>query len=445
MKYVLGFRCLVCDQQIDLRPSDINDEPAAGFQPVYTCPSCGGNLDVIYDYPAIARAFTPATLAANPDPTIRRWLPLLPIARAESLPPLEIGGTPLYRAERLSRHLGLQHLYLKDDGRNPTASLKDRASAVVVAVAREHGVRVITAASSGNAGAALAGCAAAAGMESVIFVPHTAPRPKVAQLLLFGARVLAVQGTYDQAFDLCLEASRLYGWYNRNTGYNPFTREGKKTCALEIAEQLGALPMGEGQKQGTVPDKVFVAVGDGNIISGLWKGFRDLLALGWIDHLPQLIGVQAEGSAPLVKTWGNLVASPLQGGWSRVAIEPVAAHTIADSICVGLPRDGLAALRAVMETGGRFVAVTDQEILMAMVLLARYAAVFAEPAGATGFAGLLKLQEQGLVRPDERLVVVVTGNGLKDTESAIRAGGQPDYISPTVEGLRRAMEGKGTS
>lgn len=435
MKHILGFRCLACDRQIDFRPLDT----------VYTCPSCGGNLDVVYDYPAIARDFSPATLATNPDLTIRRWLPLLPIARAESLPPLDIGNTPLYRAERLGRHLGLQHLYLKDDGRNPTASFKDRASAVAVAVARERGVRVITTASSGNAGAALAGCTAAAGMESVIFVPHTAPKPKVAQLLLFGARVLAVQGTYDQAFDLCLEASRLYGWYNRNTGYNPFTREGKKTCALEIAEQLGALRGIGSQGDGGILDKVFVAVGDGNIISGLWKGFRDLLALGWIDRLPQLIGVQAEGSAPLVKAWESLAALPLPSRWSQVVIQPVAAQTIADSICVGLPRDGLAALRAVMETGGRFVAVSDQEILAAMATLARHAAVFAEPAGATGFAGLLKLLRQGLVQPDERIIVVITGSGLKDVESAIRAGGQPEFIPPTVEGLRQAIEREGAS
>jgi threonine synthase len=434
MHHVLGFQCLACGRQHDYRPA------------IYTCPSCGGNLDVVYDYAFIARRFSPQTLAANPDATIRRWLPLLPIADATSLPPLDIGGTPLYHARRLGERLGLTQLYIKDDGRNPTASFKDRASAVAVAVACEQGVKVITTASSGNAGAALAGCAAASGMPSVIFVPHTAPRPKVAQLLMFGAQVFAVHGTYDQAFDLCLAASAEYGWYNRNTGYNPYTREGKKTCAFEIAEQLGNWGIREsGNQRISIPDKVVVAVGDGNIISGLWKGFRDLLALGWIERLPQLIGVQAVGAAPLVRAWElvTLTPSPLslvgRGAGSEGLIQPVEAHTIADSICVGLPRDGLAAMRAVHETGGRFVAVSDEEILQAMRDLARGAAVFAEPAGATGFAGLCKLAAQGLVRSDERVVVVVTGNGLKDVEAAVQAGGQPTLIEPTLESLRRAM------
>jgi threonine synthase len=431
MHHILGFQCLACGRQHDYQPSAIGHRLSA----IYTCPSCGGNLDVVYDYAFIARRFSPQALAANQDATIRRWLPLLPIGDVASLPPLDIGGTPLYHARRLGERLGLAQLYIKDDGRNPTASFKDRASAVAVAVAREQDAKVITTASSGNAGAALAGCAAARGMPSVIFVPHTAPRPKVAQLLMFGAQVFAVRGTYDQAFDLCLAASAEYGWYNRNTGYNPYTREGKKTCALEIAEQIGKLQIADCRLQ--IPDKVVVAVGDGNIISGLWKGFRDLLALGWIERLPQLIGVQAAGAAPLVRAWeqgkGNLQSAIGN-------LQSTDAHTIADSICVGRPRDGLAALRAVIETGGRFVAVSDDEILQAMRDLARDAAVFAEPSGATGFAGLGKLVTQGLVRSDERVVVVVTGSGLKDVEAAVQAGGQPTLIEPTVESLRQALE-----
>ncbi len=439
MHHLLGFQCLACGRQ-------------HGYQPaVYTCPDCGGNLDVVYDYALIARSFSPQTLAANPDATIRRWLPLLPIGDVASLPPLDIGGTPLYHARRLGERLGLAQLYIKDDGRNPTASFKDRASAVAVAVAQELGAKVITTASSGNAGAALAGCAAASGMPSVIFVPHTTPRPKVAQLLMFGAQVFAVHGTYDHAFDLCLAASAEYGWYNRNTGYNPYTREGKKTCAFEIAEQIGKSAnqqIGQsaiGNRQSAIPAKVVVAVGDGNIISGLWKGFRDLLALGWIERLPQLIGVQAAGAAPLVRAWERVTLTPPplslggRGAGSEGLIQPVEAHTIADSICVGLPRDGLAALRAVHETGGRFVAVSDEEILQAMRDLARGAAVFAEPSGATGFAGLSKLVAQGQVRSDELVVVVVTGNGLKDVETAVQAGGQPTLIEPTVESLRQAL------
>jgi len=450
MHHVLGFQCLACGRQHDYQPA------------IYTCPSCGGNLDVVYDYAFMARRFSPQALAANPDATIRRWLPLLPIGDVASLPPLDIGGTPLYHARRLGERLGLSQLYIKDDGRNPTASFKDRASAVAVAVAQELGAKVITTASSGNAGAALAGCAAASGMPSVIFVPHTAPRPKVAQLLMFGAQVFAVHGTYDQAFDLCLAASAEYGWYNRNTGYNPYTREGKKTCALEIAEQIGKSANQQSSKsqianrKSQIPDKVVVAVGDGNIISGLWKGFRDLLALGWSERLPQLIGVQAEGAAPLVHAWEQAARegqvppnaqSAIRNSQSEIRdlqsairnLQPVEASTIADSICVGRPRDGLAALRAVHETGGRFVAVSDEEILQAMRDLARDAAVFAEPSGATGFAGLSKLVAQGLVRSDELVVVVVTGSGLKDVEAAVQAGGQPTLIEPKVEALRAAL------
>lgn len=405
--FVCGLRCLRCGRS------------QAWGEGEYTCPVCGGNRDVLYDYAAIARFWTRADLRQNPDRTIRRWLPLLPLHSVDSLPPLAVGDTPLYRAERLERRLGLAGLWLKDDGRNPTASFKDRASAVVVAYAREAGHAVITTASSGNAGAALAGCAAAVEMPAVIFVPETAPRPKVAQLLTFGARVFTVRGSYDQAFDLCLEASARYGWYNRSTGINPITREGKKTCAYEIAEAF----------RWQSPDKVFVAVGDGNILSGLGKGFRDLVALGWLDRLPALIGVQAEGASPLVRAWGK----------GTEEIVPVEATTVADSISVGLPRDGLAALQAVRESGGRLVAVSDAEILAAIPRLAREAGVFAEPAGATAFAGLLRLVREGGISATERIVVVITGNGLKDVAAAMRVSGEPETIEPSLSSLSHAL------
>ena len=245
----------------------------------------------------------------------------------------------------------------------------------------------------------------------------------MAQLLIFGANVIMIEGTYDQAFDLCLAASKEYGWYSRNTAYNPYLSEGKKTAALEICEQLGW----------EAPDRVFVAVGDGCIIGGLWKGFRDLLALGFIERMPKLVGVQAEGAAPLVRAWRE----------GTEEIEPLVPHTLADSIAVGVPRDRVKALRAVRETGGEFVAVSDEEILEAMRLLAREAAVFAEPAGAAGFAGLAKLVRQGRIDPEERIVVLVTGNGLKDVDSAIRATGRPHLIEPTLEALRRLLERMG--
>jgi threonine synthase len=260
----------------------------------------------------------------------------------------------------------------------------------------------------------------------VVFVPHTAPEAKVAQLLIYGAHVFLVKGTYDEAFELCLASSKEFGWYSRNTGYNPYTTEGKKTASLEICEQLGL--MKSGAHGGWVaPDRIFVSVGDGNIITGIWKGLRDLLALGWIEKLPKLMGVQAEGAAACYNAWKAGIE----------VVTPVEAHTIADSISVGLPRDGTRAVRAVRETGGAFVTVNDDEMLEAMRKLAREEAIFAEPAGATGYAGLVRAANQGIVDGDEEIVVVITGNGLKDVPSAVRAAGKATLIEPKLEAVPR--------
>jgi len=402
-------KCVLCGAEYDV------DEV------LYVCPEHGdeGALDVVYDYELIGRRLTRERLAGDRNNSIWRYADLLPIADLGLAPPLQVGWTPLYRAERLGKRLGLKHLWIKDDGREPTASLKDRASAVGVVKALELGRDIMTCASTGNAASSLAGLAASVGLTTYIFVPQTAPQAKVAQLLIFGANVIMVEGTYDQAFDLCLEASKEYGWYSRNTAYNPYLSEGKKTAALEICEQLGW----------EAPDRIFVSVGDGGIIGGLWKGLKDLRALGFIDQMPKLMGVQAEGAAPLVRAWRE----------GTEEIEPVILDTLADSIAVGVPRDRIKALRAVRQTGGEFVAVSDEEILDAMRVLARRAAVFAEPAGATGYAGLAKLVREGRIDPEERIVVLVTGNGLKDVASAIKATGQPHLIEPTMEALRQLM------
>ena len=411
MDHVLGLKCVLCGAEYDVE------------EVLYVCPRHGdeGILDVVYDYDLIGRRLTKDHLARDQQTkSIWRYADLLPIADPSLAPPLQVGWTPLYRARRLEERLGLRYLWVKDDGRNPTASFKDRASAVGVVKALELGRQVITCASTGNAASSLAGIAASVGLTTYIFVPQTAPQAKVAQLLIFGANVIMVEGTYDQAFDLCLEASKEYGWYSRNTAYNPYLSEGKKTAALEICEQL----------EWKAPDRIFVAVGDGCIIGGLWKGLKDLLALGFIDRMPKLMGVQAEGAAPLVRAWRE----------GTEEVEPIVPDTLADSIAVGVPRDRIKALRAVRETGGEYVAVSDEEILDAMRVLARGAAVFAEPAGATGFAGLAKLVREGRIDPEERIVVLVTGNGLKDVASAIKATGQPHLIEPTMEALRRLME-----
>jgi len=409
MKHVRGLRCVLCGAEYGVD------------QTLYVCPKHGydGILDVIYDYDIIRERLSKEDLARNRNYSIWRYLDLLPIADPSLIPPLQVGWTPLYHARRLGADLGLPHLFVKDDGRNPTASLKDRASAVGVVKARELGQNVITAASTGNAASSLAGLAASVGLKTYIFVPETIPQPKVAQLLIFGAHVIMVRGTYDQAYDLCLAASGEYGWYNRNTAYNPYLSEGKKTAVLEICEQL----------DWAAPDRIFVSVGDGCIIGGLWKGLKDLLALGFIDHMPQLMGVQAEGSAALARAW--------QAGTEEVT--PVIPHTLADSISVGQPRDAIKALRAVRETRGKYITVSDEEILEAMRVLARKAAVFGEPAGVTGFAGLHKLARQGHIDPHERIVVLVTGNGLKDVNSARQATGAPPVIDPTPQAFRELL------
>ncbi|MCS6910457.1 MAG: threonine synthase [Anaerolineales bacterium] len=389
-------------------------------------------MDVILDYATIKRQASPVSIGAWRDPSLWRYLPLLPVADpgAHGTPLRAAGGTPLYRADRLASDLDLEHVYLKDDGRNPTASFKDRASAIVVARALELGVQTVTTASSGNAAAALAGMAASVGLPTVIFVPHTAPAAKVAQLLMFSAKVFLVQGTYDDAFDLTLQAAREFGWYCRNTGYNPFTAEGKKTAAFEIAEQFTQISNFQSSlSQWCVPDWVFVSVGDGNIISGIHKGFKDLLALGWIERLPRVVGVQAAGSPAVYEAWAR----------GDEDIRMCSANTIADSISVGLPRDGVRAVRAARETGGFYLTVSDDEILNAMRALAQRAAVFAEPAAATAYAGLVKAARDGRIRANESVVVMITGNGLKDVRSVLQAAGEATPVAPSLAALKEKL------
>lgn len=407
MKKVLGLECVKCGGKHD-----------AG-KVRYVCPACGGNLQVLYDYKAIRKVLTRKKLAENPDKTVWRYLDLLPVKDLKHIPVVAIGGTPLYKAERLGKAFGLSDVYIKDDGRNPSASFKDRAGSVAVVKALELGEKVITGASTGNAASSLSCLTAALGLKTIIFVPQTAPIAKIAQLLVFGATVITVKGTYDQAFDLCIKATAKYGWYNRNTGYNPYTREGKKTCSYEILEQLGW----------KCPDKVFVSVGDGNIISGLWKGFVDFYSIGLIDRLPQLVGVQAEKSDAIKRAFE-----------SDGVIRPVSGDTIADSISVSLPRDGDAAVKALKESKGFAVSVTDAEILEAIKTTARYESVFGEPAGVASVAGLRKAAAQGLVKKGEKIVVVVTGNGLKDVASAMKAVGKPYLIEPEEGALERLVK-----
>jgi threonine synthase len=373
-----------------------------------TCKKCGGVLEIVYDYGYIKSRLTREKLAAKKEFSMWRYLEMLPIEEGSRLCPLRAGWSPLYKAELLGGIIGLNNLYIKDDGLNPTASLKDRASSVAVTRAFHAGKDTVACSSTGNAASSLAGAAAAMGLKSVIFVPERAPQGKVAQLLIFGATVVSVKGNYEETFRLSARAIEKYGWYNRNAAINPYLSEGKKTVSLEIVEQLDF----------RAPDFVAVSVGDGCTIAGVWKGFKDLYAAGLIDKLPRLISVQAAGCCPV-----NRAAE------TGAPIEWMDENTLADSIAVGSPRNGEKALAAIAESDGITINVGDDAILAAMRLLGKNAGVFGEPAGVAGTAGLVKAVEQKRIPAGALVVSVVTGNGLKDTASARKAAGSGDAMT----------------
>ncbi len=373
---------------------------------------------MLYDYPAIARTLTRTTLARRPEQNHWRYRELLPLRSNTRLPALSVGWTPLTPAVSLARHLGVKTLYLKDEGRNPTGSLKDRASSVGVVKAHEKRQTIIACASTGNAASSLAGMAASMRLRSVIFVPQRAPEPKVTQLLIFGATVLRVLGTYEDAFQLCQQACERWGWYNRNSAINPYLIEGKKTVGLEVCEQLAW----------KVPDWVAVSVGDGCTIAGVWKAFREMKTLGLISRMPKMLGVQAEGAAPVTEAFR-----------SGQAMRPVDPCTIADSIAVGVPRNWKKAVMAIEESGGTMINVSDDEILDAMRYTGRLAGIFAEPAAATSVAGVGAASTRGIIGSRAEVVALVTGSGLKDIRSAQAAVTPPFEIPPDGSGLEDVL------
>ena len=413
MSHVTGLRCIHCGKKYTTAEVD------------YYCPDCGyedGILDVEYDYAAVATELNPAALQRSDVFSMWRYLPLLPVEDTTKIQHLQVGWTPLYDAPRLAAELGVGRLFVKDEGRNPTASFKDRASAMGVVKALEKGATSITCASTGNAASSLAGFAAAAGLPATIFVPERAPQAKVAQLLVFGARIFAVKGTYDQAWELCMEAAAEFGWYNRNCAINPYLIEGKKTVSIELVDQLLR------QYGGDLPDWVVVSVGDGCTVGGVWKGLVEMNKLGFLPRLPKILGVQADGCKPFLTAWRN-----------KAPLLPTDADTIADSIAVGHPRNFQKGMKAVVESDGAFISVTDEEILGSIRTLARKVAVFGEPAGVAGVAGVKKAVEQGLIAATETVALLMTGNGLKDIQSAVKAAGAPTFIEPRLAAVKAAL------
>ncbi len=409
MSKVLKLKCVKCGREYN--EAEI----------LYTCRDCGidGILDVVLDYDSIRKELTHEYLKNNKDYSLWRYLPAIPLEKTGGIQPLQVGWTPLYNIKSLSKETGLSSYFLKDDSRNPTASLKDRASAVGVAKAVELGRNVMCAASTGNAASSLSGFAAVAGIKTYIFVPETAPEAKVTQLLIYGSNVFLVKGTYDEAVELCFKAAEEFGWYNRSCAINPYLVEGKKTISYEICEQLSW----------KAPDIAVVAVGDGCTIGGVWKGFKECFELGLIDKFPKIVGVQAENSNQVTRAFNK----------NTYEFEYRVPETLADSISVGIPRNGIKALNALHESGGYMVDVSDEEILAAMKILAQKTGVFGEPAGVTSFAGIMKMKELGLLNGDEKVVSIVSGSGLKDIKSAMKAAGEANHVEPDLNDLKRIV------
>jgi threonine synthase len=401
MRFVSQLVCIACGQPADPPVS-------AG-----TCSACADPfaiLDVRFDLEKVARSMTPDALASRPM-SHWRYHELLPIEPNEEAFAWPVGWTPIIEAPRLGQWAGVARLRLKDEGRNPTCSFKDRASSVGVVHALSAGAKRIACASTGNAASSLAGYAAMAGLPATIFVPLRAPEPKVAQLLIYGADVRRVRGTYAQAYDLCSVECGRHGWYNRNCAINPYLVEGKKTCGLEIAEQTA----------GRQPDWVVVSVGDGCTIAGIAKGLIEMKTLGVISRVPRVLGVQAEGMDPLARAFetGKLPAD-------------FSGETLADSIDVPIPRNWRKAVKYVKDVSGAFVRVSDEAITEAMKSTGHLAGVFAEPAAAAAVAGVHAAVAEGIIAGSADVLAVITGNGLKDIKTAISIAGAPEEVDPLV-------------
>ncbi len=409
----IALRCLSCGR--DYAPWSVDD----------LCPRCGpvaGALDVEYDYRRLS-PHPPRGAAPSRRNPLWQYEALLPVSEEHAVA-LRAGGTPLHACPTVAQELGLKALWIKDDTANPTASCKDRGTAVTVAAARALGREALVCASTGNAATSTAGFCAAAGLPCYIFVPKSAPRAKLAQLVAFGATVFPV-GTYGDAFQVALQAARRFGWYNRSDGMNPMVVEGNKTAAFEVGEDL----------RGDPPDFALVSVGDGAVVAGIAKGFLELVRVGLAEQAPRVYGVQADGAAAIAHAFArHQVGQPILPAEEG-------AETIADSIRVGKPQDALRAVLSVAETVGGFVTVTDDEIVTAAQELARRTGVFAEPSGAAPYAALLRLVAEGTIPPRSRVVLFVTGSGLKDPEGALRGVAMPKVIPPTLEAVEEAIAG----
>ncbi len=409
MKYKFAYQCNDCEALIETK------------EVTYLCPNCEkknvenqppkGVLKTIYNYEQIAKKNSYKQLKRKLNKGDYSFL--MPVNKAASYPKLKAGNTPLYDISENEDY----PLFAKDDSQNPTYSFKDRASYLVSAFAKENGIDTIIAASTGNAGSSLAGICASNKQKAVIFVPEAAPKAKLTQIIMYGAKIIPVKGTYDDAFDLSVKATKEFGYYNRNTAYNPFTIEGKKTVAYEIFTKFGK----------ALPDTIFVSAGDGVIISAVYKGFEDLLKLNLINNVPEIIAVQAEGSCNIVANLDTekFVAKP--------------SSTIADSIAVDVPRNFFMAKKFIKTYNGSAIMVSDDEIIKASKKMSKGNGLFSEPAAAAAYAGYLKLKKLEKIKKGQKCLVLLTGSGLKDLDALLKSIKIPKAITPELSAVQKLL------
>ncbi|MBN2431538.1 MAG: threonine synthase [Acidobacteria bacterium] len=396
MEKNLRFQCIRCGRQYPLDMAEPVCEACMPGEGRYT-------LEVRYDFDHLRRMITRQDFNFNTNYSLWRFLPFLPVGDIRTIQPLKVGCTPLYNSLKLADAVRVKNVYLKDEGRNPTGSFKDRASAVGISLALQQGHHHVSCASTGNMASSVACFAASSGQEAAIFVPETIPEAQISQILIYGARVIRLHGSYGDAMAICRRISQKHNLYNLSC-LNPYLVEGQKTIAFELCEQLGW----------EVPDRIFVSMGDGQTLYGIYKGFREFMEMGFIKGMPQFIGVQAEAASEIVDLYETGRLEPKQSG-----------GTIAESIMISAPLHAPHAVQAVRNSGGLMLRVSDDQILDAMKLMASGSGVFAEPAAAAALAGAVRLSKEGALDPHEQIVVISSGVGLKDIPAAIRAGGSP--------------------
>jgi threonine synthase len=407
MAFVKALRCRECGREYDVAP-------------IFTCEWCFGPLEVAYDYDAIGQSISREKVAAGPA-SIWRYADLLP---AERNPAVDLGAgfTPLVRADRLAAELGLGEVWIKNDTLNPTNSFKDRVTSVALSKALEFGFKTAACASTGNLANSVAAHAAHAGLRSFVFIPANLEQGKVVTTAVYGGNVVAIDGNYDDVNRLCAELAGMYPWAFVNVNVRTFYAEGSKTLAFETAEQLGW----------ETPDHVVVPVASGSLLTKIRKGFDELHKVGLLDHAPEVrvSGAQALGCSPVAAAWLS----------DSDNIKPVKPDTIAKSLAIGNPADGYFALDAVRQTEGGFASVSDEEVVEGMRLLARTEGIFAETAGGVTIATLKHLAGNGTIRADERVVVYITGHGLKTLDAVADRVRPTVTIAPSLDAFHAAFD-----